>query len=337
MSLKYTGNLVNGTEVFAVGAGIITTTYNAMKHDSHAVVKSDGMRNLYIIPAGTPVPANDSTAVGIVFENWDVTDSGGPIPIALRGTINEKYAPVTYTSACKTALRNFTFLNSESPVSTISVTVESSVKASAFDFDSGISLTVTLSGGTYSDSAADRDNWIISLPVGWVVTGIVRTSSTVCTISVNATSSDRVPTGNENFSIGIVADAISSGDSVPAQTGSLWIPESAEDPILLSLEAKTKAADYAYATGLSVEVGLSGDEFVSAAETVGNWNLTAPGGWYLASVTKNSASKCTLVIKNVDSSATPSGSEQISLSASAAALDGDSDSPSVSGNLCKPA
>lgn len=337
MALKYTGNLVNGTEVFAVGAGIITTTYSVQKHDSLAVVKSDGQRDLYIVQAGTPVPSNDSNAIGIVFENWDVTDSGGPIPIALRGTINENYAPVSYSDNCKSALRNFTFLNSSSPASPLSLSIASSVKASAFDFNNGISLTVTLSGGTFSSSAAVRENWNISIPSGWVVTGISKSSSTVCVISINATSSDRVPTGNENFNIGLIADAISSGDSVPAQSGSLWIAESAEDPVSLSLEAKTKAADYAYATGLSVEVGISGDEFVSGAETVGNWNLTAPGGWYLASATKNSASKCTLVIKNVDSSATPSGSEQISLSAAAAALDGDSASPSVSGNLCKPA
>jgi hypothetical protein len=228
MSLKYTGQLVNGTEVFAVGAGIITTTYNAMKHDSHAVVKSDGTRNLYIIPAGTPVPANDATAVGIVFENWDVTDSGGPIPIALRGTINEKYAPVTYTAACKTALRNFTFLNSESPVSPISVAVAPTVELADYVFATGISLTATLTGGTYSDSAADRDNWIISLPAGWVVTGITRTSSTVCTIAISATSEGLVPTGSERFEVGIVADAIASGDSVPGQTGSFWA-EPSED------------------------------------------------------------------------------------------------------------
>ena len=106
MALKYTGKLITGTEVFAMSEGITTTSFHVPKKSALATQMNDGERTLYIIKAGTPVPSNDADCIGLVFENWDVTDDGGNIPIAISGNVNEHYAPVTYDAACKSALKN---------------------------------------------------------------------------------------------------------------------------------------------------------------------------------------------------------------------------------------
>ena len=57
MALKYVGKLITDTKVFAMSAGITTTTYNVQKKSALAVTKNDGEKILYIVQAGTPVPS----------------------------------------------------------------------------------------------------------------------------------------------------------------------------------------------------------------------------------------------------------------------------------------
>lgn len=64
------------------------------------------------IPMGTVWPANDATAVGIVYEDVDVTNGDMPGSVVLRGTVYEDRLADTLAAAAKTALeaRGFVFV-----------------------------------------------------------------------------------------------------------------------------------------------------------------------------------------------------------------------------------
>lgn len=56
------------------------------------------------VKMGTVYPANDGTAVGIVYEDVDVTSGDMPGSVVTRGTVYEDRLPVSIASAAKTAL-----------------------------------------------------------------------------------------------------------------------------------------------------------------------------------------------------------------------------------------
>ena len=221
MALKYSGKLITDTQVFAMSEGITTTTYNIQKKSSLAIQKNDGEKILYIVQAGTPVPTNDENCVGIVFENWDVTENGGPIPIAISGTINEVNASalgITYDPACKTALKNFNFLGANmETAAALTLTAVAGTSASSYAFATGLSYTVTLKGDKFIAGVADKSiNWVAGLPAGFYVDSITRTSDTVCSIVVKAVNSSiTIPSGGR-ATFAVLANALENGGTPAA-------------------------------------------------------------------------------------------------------------------------
>lgn len=221
MALKYVGKLITDTQVFAMSEGITTTTYNIQKKSSLAIQKNDGERTLYIVQAGTPVPSNDADCVGIVFENWDVTDAGGPIPIALSGTINEVNAAalgITYTANCKAALKNFNFLGANmDTAAALFLSAVAQTSAASYAFATGLTYTLTLTGDTFIDGVADKPiNWIAGLPAGFYIDSITKTSATVYSIVVKAiNNSIALPSGGR-VTFAVLAQALTNGDAPAA-------------------------------------------------------------------------------------------------------------------------
>lgn len=221
MALKYSGKLITDTQVFAMSEGITTTTYNVQKKSSLAIQKNDGEKILYIVQAGTPVPTNDENCVGIVFENWDVTENGGPIPIAISGTINEVNASalgITYDPACKTALKNFNFLGANmETAAALTLSAVAGTSASSYAFATGLSYTVTLKGDKFIAGVADKSiNWVAGLPAGFYVDSVTRTSDTVCSIVVKAVNSSiTIPSGGR-ATFAVLANALENGGTPAA-------------------------------------------------------------------------------------------------------------------------
>lgn len=218
MALKYVGKLITDTQVFAMSEGITTTTYNIQKKSSLAVQKNDGTRTLYIVQAGTPVPSNDADCIGVVFENWDVTDNGGPIPIALSGTINEVNAGklgITYTSACKGALKNMNFMGANMDAGAmVLLEAEPQTTEAAYAFATGLTYELTLTGDTFVDGEADKPiNWIINLPAGLYVDSITKSSTTVYDIVIKALNSGIEPPADGRITFGVLEQALTDGNT----------------------------------------------------------------------------------------------------------------------------
>lgn len=218
MALKYVGKLITDTQVFAMSEGITTTTYNIQKKSSLAVQKNDGEKVLYIVQAGTPVPSNDEHCIGLVFENWDVTDNGGPIPIALSGTINEVNAAalgIVYDADCKTALRNFNFLGSNmNTAASLFLAAVATTSAASYAYATGLVYTLTLTGDTFIDGVANKPlNWVVGLPAGFYVDSISKTSTTVYSITVKAINSSIALPANGRVTFSVLAQALTNGNT----------------------------------------------------------------------------------------------------------------------------
>jgi hypothetical protein len=64
------------------------------------------------VKMGTPFPANGATAIGLVYEDVDVTTGNMPGSVVTSGVVIESRLPVTLAEAAKTALegKGFTFV-----------------------------------------------------------------------------------------------------------------------------------------------------------------------------------------------------------------------------------
>lgn len=73
-----------------------------------------GSNGAKYVKMGTVWPSNDANAVGIVYEDVDVSTGDMPGSVVTAGTVYEDRLPVTLTAAAKTALtgKGFTFLTS---------------------------------------------------------------------------------------------------------------------------------------------------------------------------------------------------------------------------------
>lgn len=74
-----------------------------------ATTRADGAK---VVKMGTVYPANDATAVGIVYEDVDVTTGNMPGSVVLKGVVYEDRLPVALANTAKTALegKGFTFV-----------------------------------------------------------------------------------------------------------------------------------------------------------------------------------------------------------------------------------
>lgn len=77
---------------------------------SHASVVTVGSKKY--VPAGVAVPANGSTAVGILYEDVDVTTGNMPGSIVINGTIYEDRLPASLESDAKSAMTGIKVITS---------------------------------------------------------------------------------------------------------------------------------------------------------------------------------------------------------------------------------
>lgn len=78
-----------------------------LEKNSNLAVDEDGKK---IVKAGTIYPANNATAEGVVFNDYDVTDSEVNAAILIHGFIQTSKLPVEPTEEAKQALKQITFL-----------------------------------------------------------------------------------------------------------------------------------------------------------------------------------------------------------------------------------
>ena len=73
---------------------------------SGATTAADGSK---YVKMGTPYPSNDANAIGIVYEDVDVTTGDMPGSVVTKGIVYEDRLPAELAAAAKTALEGLGF------------------------------------------------------------------------------------------------------------------------------------------------------------------------------------------------------------------------------------
>lgn len=122
--------------------------------DHSLAVTVDGRK---IVKAGTIFPANDGTAVGVVFSDLDVTDGDQNGAVILHGFINKSKLPAIPASTAIAALPNIVFMPKIATPCTISCV------AAAIDVGDASgdvhTVVVTAVGARFRPEAATLTNW----------------------------------------------------------------------------------------------------------------------------------------------------------------------------------
>lgn len=84
----------------------LTKTISA--NHAQAVTRTDGTK---YVPAGAVIPANGSTAVGLLYEDIDVTDGDAAGSVVTEGTVYKSLLPAAPVSAAITAMKGITFID----------------------------------------------------------------------------------------------------------------------------------------------------------------------------------------------------------------------------------
>lgn len=132
----------------------------------------------YVVKAGTIYPSNDSNAIGIVLNDYDVTDGDAMMSVVIHGFIKTAALPVIPSANALAALKQLTFLPIKGsytigldPFTVISCPIGDTTPRT-------FSLAVTLTDGMlFRNEAATKSNWTID--------GETTTKVTVDTIVVS--------------------------------------------------------------------------------------------------------------------------------------------------------
>ena len=124
-----------------------------LSNDSAAVTE-DGRK---IIKAGTIYPSNDANAIGVVFNDMDVTNGDRTGAVIVHGFIKTAALPVVPSSAAKTALKQISFLPLTAIATAISGTgIQVAVGEAANTLHT---VRVDIDGARFRPEAATLSNW----------------------------------------------------------------------------------------------------------------------------------------------------------------------------------
>lgn len=104
-----TQDYITGKQILAFPDHYVCIAHTFLKGDAAAITE-DGRK---VVKAGTIYPANDATAIGVVFNDMDVTDGDMTGAILIHGFVKTSALPVEPAEAAKTALKQVTFLSKE--------------------------------------------------------------------------------------------------------------------------------------------------------------------------------------------------------------------------------
>lgn len=134
----------------------------AFKH-ARAVSGSTGLAVLeegrYIVKAGTIYPANNSTAIGVILNDYDVTDGDAQMAVVIHGFIKVAALPTVPTSDAITAMKQITF----NPLISIGLTLTGTKASIAVGATADPAAVVfTLANAEFRDGVETLSNWTIA-------------------------------------------------------------------------------------------------------------------------------------------------------------------------------
>lgn len=109
--MSFIGEKVSG-QTYAPGYFLAHEECVRKTYEISATGATTGANGGKYVKMGTVYPSNDANAIGIVYEDVDVTSGNMPGSVVTAGVVYEDKLPVTIANAAKTALegKGFTFI-----------------------------------------------------------------------------------------------------------------------------------------------------------------------------------------------------------------------------------
>lgn len=114
----------------------------------------------YMVKAGTVYPANDATAIGVVLNDYDVTESDAMMAVVIHGFIKTAALPVLPVAGAIAAMKQLSF----NPLIAMGVVLSCTKAAIAVGEakDAEHTIVVGITGATFRPAAATLANWTIA-------------------------------------------------------------------------------------------------------------------------------------------------------------------------------
>ena len=113
----------------------------------------------YIVKAGTIYPANDATAIGVVLNDYDVTDGDAMMAVVIHGFIKTAALPAVPSANAIAAMKQITF----NPLISIGLTLTGTKATIAAGATADPDPVVfKLANATFRDGAETLANWTIA-------------------------------------------------------------------------------------------------------------------------------------------------------------------------------
>ena len=111
MSVKYVEvGASTQKNIFARPDGIVAYAFKHAKATASVPGLATQINGRYIVQAGTIYPANDTTAIGIVVNDYDVTDGDKVLAVAIQADVYTAALPEAPSSNAIAALKGINFL-----------------------------------------------------------------------------------------------------------------------------------------------------------------------------------------------------------------------------------
>lgn len=108
MTMKFTEtSYTNKTEILMYPDHYVADAHTFLKNDAAAST----VNGRKIIKAGTIYPANDATAIGVVFQDIDVTDGDAAGALLVHGFVDASKLPAEPVANAQSALHLIKFYN----------------------------------------------------------------------------------------------------------------------------------------------------------------------------------------------------------------------------------
>lgn len=159
MKMKQTEYGAPTKQILAIPDHYVALGFKHAKADANTPGLATLVDGRYVVKAGTIYPANDATAIGVVLNDYDVTDGDAMMAVVIHGFIKVAALPAIPSANAISALKQITF----NPLISIGLTLTGTKATIAVGATADPDPVVfKLANATFRDGAETLANWTIT-------------------------------------------------------------------------------------------------------------------------------------------------------------------------------
>ena len=146
-------------QILAIQDHYVALGFKHAKADANTPGLATLVDGRYVVKAGTIYPANNATAIGVVLNDYDVTDGDAMMAVVIHGFIKVAALPAVPSANAISALKQITF----NPLISIGLTLTGTKAAITVGATADPDPVVfKLANATFRDGAETLTNWTIT-------------------------------------------------------------------------------------------------------------------------------------------------------------------------------